>query len=327
MKISEKGWRTVCAVLCVTLASTNAYTVYVINPKAYNPETINPKQTYLEVEDLTRVTDYQPHLIPIKSPRVIKGLVTLPLEPEAEMLPAHYIGVKPPGVDHMELKYAESQLTKTKPNQQPSRNRKQHERAGQATLNRSNVQLAQQGRQKTASRESGRKGDHQKEKQRTDKVESGGKKKSHSKEDGSSNYEEAKTGGRTGSSHQKKKGDYVDSKAGGYHNVYHKDEFKKDHDFYDNDDEGGHLKKHGQYKEKHTAYEGSYKKGASKNSGSGESEAGKKGTSENSQAEQESEGHVASSEYDGFFKNFQGFAKQTGQGKGEKFDFAEMKGR
>lgn len=39
----------------------------------------------------------------------------MPLEPDAEILPAHYTGVKPPGVDHMELKHADSQISQTVP--------------------------------------------------------------------------------------------------------------------------------------------------------------------------------------------------------------------
>lgn len=44
-------------------------------------------------------------------PRKNKPFARLPLvpEPDAEMLPAHYTGVKPPGVDHMEMRSADSE--------------------------------------------------------------------------------------------------------------------------------------------------------------------------------------------------------------------------
>ncbi|XP_033333449.2 uncharacterized protein LOC117224551 [Megalopta genalis] len=312
----------VCLVLCVYVAATEAYTVYVFNPQAYDPEAIGARQSYVEAEDLSRDGDYQSRLIPIKTPRVDKQLVALPLEPEAEMLPAHYTGVKPPGVDHMELKYAESQVSKVDPTHQSSRSSSQRGGTRQRSGSVHEVQ-----RQKAASFEKARKGDRRKEHRTSESVENGGQKKSRSKENDSSEHDEATAGGKAGNSHQKKKSGYLNSKAGGYRNLYHKDEFKRDHDFYDNDDEGGHLKKHGRYKEKHVAREGTYKNGASRNAGVGGAETGKKGAKKNSRAEQESEGRAAGRGYDGFFKNFQGFAKQIGQADGGKFGFVEAKER
>ncbi|XP_076300118.1 uncharacterized protein LOC143218668 [Lasioglossum baleicum] len=322
MNISSRRWGTVYTVLCFWVASTKAYTVFVYTPQSQIPTVTDTKQSYVEFEDLTRENDYQSRLIPIKAPRVDKHLTTLSLEPEAEMLPAHYTGVKPPGVDHMELRYAESQVSEVNPRHQSLRGSNQHGASRQTSGSSHDVQ-----RQKLATLEKGQKGDHQKEKQKSQYIESGGKKKSHSEKDADSGHEETRAGGKAGNSHQKKKNDYLDSKVGGYRNVYHKDEFKRDHDFYDNDDEGGHLKKHGRYKENHVAAEGTYKKGASRNAGSDEAETGKKGAAKNSRAEQESKGHVAGRGYDGFFKNFQGFAKQASQAENGKFGFAEAKGR
>ncbi|XP_078037636.1 uncharacterized protein LOC144470420 [Augochlora pura] len=303
-------------VLCAYVASTEPYTVHVYTPQA--PEA---RQSYAEAEDLSREGGYAPRLIPIKTPRVDKQLVALPLEPEAEMLPAHYTGVKPPGVDHMELKYAESQVLKVEPKQRSSGSSSQRGGARQSGS------LQEARRQKTTSTEKARKGDRSKDRRKIESVENGGRKKSHSSEKNSSGQNVGTAGGEAGSSDQKKKSEYLDSKAGGYRNVYRKDEFNRDHDFYDNDHKGGHLKKHGRYEEKHVAREGKYEDGAAGNVNVGGAATGKKGARKNSRAEQESKGRVADRGYDGFFKNFQGFAKQISQPEGGKFGFVEARGR
>ncbi|XP_058804499.1 histidine-rich glycoprotein-like [Phymastichus coffea] len=46
----------------------------------------------------------------------------------------------------------------------------------------------------------------------------------------------------------------------GFHNVYHKDEYKKDTDFYDEDHDGGHYEKYGAYDAHHTDEAGGYEK-------------------------------------------------------------------
>ncbi|XP_015431015.1 PREDICTED: nuclear speckle splicing regulatory protein 1-like [Dufourea novaeangliae] len=298
MRISKVGWRVVCAILCVCVASTRTYTVYVINPQTYVPKVIETEQAYREADDLNRGDDYGSKFIPIKSPRVDHRLATLPLDPDAEMLPAHYTGVKPPGVDHMELKYAVPQVAKGSPESQSLRKSDQAGGSRHASAKQEgSVQDVREGRRKVVSSERGQKGDRRKEKKKTEYSEDGGKRTSHSDGGGSSRRDKER------------------------------DEYNKDHDFYDNDDQGGHSKKHGRYKEKHVATEGTYKKGASTDSGDDEAEDHKKGIAVNSQAEQESKGHVAGRGYDEVFKNFQGFAKQADRAEGKKFGFAEAKAR
>ncbi|CAL7945093.1 unnamed protein product [Xylocopa violacea] len=121
MRVFGRGWCTVYAVLCVCAGSTIAQSD---NPNSgnrriYEPIAVESRLAYREVADdeASREPDYHRKLIPIKAPRVDKNfaMYSLPLEPEAEMLPAHYTGVKPPGVDHMELRQAESRVVKVAP--------------------------------------------------------------------------------------------------------------------------------------------------------------------------------------------------------------------
>lgn len=284
---------------------------------------------YTEIDDLSRGNVYEKKLIPIKSPRVNPRRFltqTLPLEPDAEVLPAHYTGVKPPGVDHMELKYAESQVAKASPKVQVSKSSK-GEDTEQASRNHESESQSKSGHQKVNSFEKSQKGDQLKTKQRTEYTESGGKKKTHSDRDNNSRYEKEQANKEEEANYQKKGAANVDRKAAGFHDVYHKDEYNKNHDFYDNDDHGGHSKKHGRYKEKHIAIEGTFKKGDSGDTGFDETELHKEGIARNSQVEGESKGHDARRGYDGFFENFQRFGTQAGRNDGKRFHFEKTKTR
>ncbi|XP_053995275.1 uncharacterized protein LOC128885313 [Hylaeus anthracinus] len=329
MRISERGWHAVYTVLCICVHSASQTIVYVTNSGFNVPVVNDPRQAFRATssEQFSPESNYQRKLIPIKAPRVTQ-FVMLPLEPDAEMLPAHYTGVKPPGVDHMELKYAESKVPKNAPSIKPLKESDQRRATQQiSTKNESPVEEGREILQRVISYEKRQKGDDQKYKKKTEYNESEGKRKTHTEQDNDSNHKEDQAKEKAGTVHENNRRDGVHRKALGFHNVYHKDEHKKDHDFYDNDDQGGHSKKHGRYNEKHVATEGSFKKGGKKGSSIDEAEHRKEETAKNSQAVRESKGREAGRGYDGFFKNFQGFAKQAGKNEGEKFGFVEAKAR
>ncbi|XP_076231310.1 uncharacterized protein LOC143177323 [Calliopsis andreniformis] len=313
MRISKNRWYTVCAVLWSCAHCGWAYA--------------RADSTFTEIDDLSRDDGYERKLIPIMSPRVNpRRLPTrpLPLEPDAELLPAHYTGVKSPGVDHMELKYAESQILKASPKAKASSKSSEGRSVEEESRGQeSEIESSKTGRQRVGSFEKGQKGDQLKTKQKTEYTEAGGKKRKHSDRDNNSRYEKEQATRERGASYRKKGSGNVDRKAAGFHNVYHKDEYNRDHDFYDNDDQGGHLKKHGRYKEKHVAIEGTFKKGNDRDSGFDEAELHKEGVARKSQVEGESKGHDARRGYDGFFENFQGFAKQGGRDEGKRFHFGK----
>ncbi|KAL2744232.1 hypothetical protein V1477_006774 [Vespula maculifrons] len=228
------------------------------------------------------------------------------LEPDAEMLPPNYKGVIPPGVDHMELVLGEPQVMAT------GSEATRYVFSNQASQGVKN----EKGRKKTVEFEKSLKGEEEKEKQKKDYAEAAGKKKAHT-------VIKNNFSGRKDQSFDEKGGSYEiegnrnkGHNAAGFHNVYHKDEYKKDADFYDNGHQGGHFKKHGRYGEKHGSLERSYKKGLSHDSAFDLAEAKKEGESKKSRVNEEAQGHVAAQGYDGFFHNFDEFVKKAGHVEG-----------
>ncbi|XP_017797581.1 PREDICTED: uncharacterized protein LOC108578714 [Habropoda laboriosa] len=306
MRVSRGKCHLIYALLCVCIHWTivRADNLPTKNWKIYDPEATETRHTFREVDDYEspRRTSFRRKLIPIKEPRANKSftMLRLPLEPDAEMLPAHYTGVKPPGVDHMELKYAESQISKVVPKLEPSRKSEQADGTRQVSQkHESESEGGEKGYERSASFENARTGDDLKQKKKTQYAEAGGKKRVHDDRGNNSGLESEKS----------------------------EDEYNKDHDFYDNDDHGGHSKKHGHYNEKHIAIEGTFKKGDARGSGFDQAELLKQGIEGNSQADRETKGHEAGRGYDGFFKNFQGFAKQGGRNGGRRFRFGQTKAR
>lgn len=95
-------------------------------------------------------------------------------------------------------------------------------------------------------------------------------------------------GGQYAQKKQHKKG----SKTLGYHNVFHKDEYKKDHTFYDEAHIKGDYEKYGHEHEQHAEDEGDAKKGSHSESATHNVNAGKAGHIDNGNHEQHDEGYT-----------------------------------
>lgn len=262
MRIFRREWYTVHAVFCVH------FTVTIARADNLHPDNwetgekgIETRQAFTEIVDDEPSVEmsFQKKLIPIKEPRKNLRIFALPLEPDAEMLPLHYTSVKPPGVDHMELKYAESQVSQVVPKVEKADDNRQ-------VAKKSKKEGNEGGYREVSSFEKGRKGDSSKKKKRTEYVEIGGKRKVQHNRGRNSGQKIKRTKGKKGGNYRVGNNDHVNRKTIGYLNVYHKDEYKRDHDFYGNDDQGGHSKKHGRYNEKHVAIEGRYRKGGAHDS-------------------------------------------------------------
>ena len=300
-------------ILCVCACSSVAITItYVRNPhdnKWKIAEDIETSQPSKETDDEPVGISFQRKLIPIKEPRIGRTFQTfrVPLEPDAEILPAHYTGVKSPGVDHMELKHADSQ---TVPKTESPRN---FEQTGtqRSSENQESDSLTgeRRERQKTSSFEKSQKNDTPRKTKKTQREETGGEKKRHEERE---NEETEQIGSKKGGNDEEK-GRSQDRKVAGYRNVFHKDEYNKNHDFYENDDHGGHSKKHGKYREKYVASEGAFNKGGARDSGFDEAELREQGISGDSQAAGETKAHETRNGHDGFFKNFHGFREAGSQ--------------
>lgn len=236
------------------------------------------------------------------------GLLSLTLEPDAEMLPPNYRGVKPPGVDHMEL-VREEPLSMASESKGSLDNGARYAALSKETTQKTK---GEEGRKKAIEFEKSSKGEEEKERKKVDYAEAAGKRKAHT-------VIKDNFGGRKDQSFKENGGSYEiegsrnkGHNAAGFRNVYHKDEYKKDADFYDNGHQGGHFKKHGRYGEKHGSLERTFEKGSSHDSAFDQAEARKEGEAEKSRVNKEARGRAAAQGYDGFFHNFDEFVKKAG---------------
>lgn len=94
-------------------------------------------------------------------------------------------------------------------------------------------------------------------------------------------------GGDHGHKSSHSKGEEVD----GYHKVFNKDEFKKDHDVYDGEKVEGGFHKHGDGHSHHGSDAGEFKKGGAHESGHDEGGFGKGGFSEQESGDEHGAGH------------------------------------
>ncbi|XP_048511009.1 uncharacterized protein LOC125500894 [Athalia rosae] len=265
-------------------------------------------------------------------------LPSLEIEPDAEMLPAHYTRVEPPGVDHMEVSFLEpsalgsyrSSLVEGTPEADAApaklgKSSEFEEGAGKkfaAERHAAKGNKGERGLKKAEEFEEAVKGEHDNESRKGSYSEAAGKKKASGEtEKHYAGHKDAAVASK-GASYELEGNHKKGHNNAGFHNVYHKDEYKKDSDFYDSDHKGGQFKKHGHYGEKHAASEGAYKKGGSHDSDYLEAEAAKEGEFAKGRENEAKKGHAAKQGYEGFFGNFEEFAKKGAVAEGKKYGFS-----
>lgn len=164
----------------------------------------------------------------------------------------------------------------------------------------------------------GEKGSHDKEDHSGHYNEDGGNKKSHLDEasfyDDHHSYDKGSKGGKFGEKKDHKKG----SKTTGYHNVYHKDEFKKDHTFYDDANHKGDFSKHGDEKKYHSDDSGDYKKGYNHDSGHNNDHKSKKGSFDKGHYDNEDIGYNKKHGYDSSNSHEDEYYKKGGSRDGHE---------
>ncbi|XP_028047473.1 uncharacterized protein LOC105835911 [Monomorium pharaonis] len=287
------GWYAAYAVLCVCAhpSRDRPNEMYISSSRSFNPKsTANGFEKQLSATELFKIFEDSEDFEEEEEPSTMRAIVTraktrpvlLPLiiEPEAEMLPAGYRGVKPPGVTHMELAFLKPQISPSGRKSATLRaSTPDDENSGKSSeFNRDNDAHYAATKHKTQAAsddhandsltvvEVGSKGDTRKQNEMAEYREVSGVSKSHSEnENRAKNHKEEVVKKKeatyeTGDDHEKARN------TAGYSNVYHKDEFKKDADFYNNGHQGGHFEKHGRYDERHAAAKGKYAKGRSNGS-------------------------------------------------------------
>lgn len=309
------GWYVACAVLCVCAHPSRDRSNRIYPGSLYNPkssangygfeEQLSATKLFEILEESEEFEETGPstiRAIVTKAKKISPVLLPLIIEPEAEMLPAGYEGVKPPGVTHMEL--AEPQ-TKP-PGRKNARSRASNSRnSGKSRgFNRDNeayyaaskpeMQVAKddRGTSSLVVLEVDAKGDTKDENEKTRYTEASGASKSHSENENHARSHKEEVVKKKGAIYDVGDGRENARNTAGYRNVYHKDEFNKDADFYSNGRQGGHFEKHGRYGEKHAAAEGEYAKGKTNGSRFAEVEANQRRKFEEKTGDnQEAQGH------------------------------------
>lgn len=142
--------------------------------------------------------------------------------------------------------------------------------------------------------------------------ENGGNKKSHSESAGQyGDYDEAakvNEGSNFDQQSHHKKGE----KTTGFHNVYRKDEYKKDTDFYDEDHKSGHYDKHSSSGKHHSSADGGFEKGQQHDLGYEDREKGKDGFYDKGHESTHHKGSKSHQGDDSFYNNHSDYAIANG---------------
>ncbi|XP_068619735.1 sarcoplasmic reticulum histidine-rich calcium-binding protein-like [Battus philenor] len=109
----------------------------------------------------------------------------------------------------------------------------------------------------------------------------------------------------------------------GYHKVFHKDEYKKDHDFYDVADKSGHFKKHGYENKHHGSEVAGHKKGEHGDTGFEKEDHGKAGYYAKGHVDDDHEAHSAEEGDDSHYKHHEDYAKKGGSGHEKEYAYGD----
>ncbi|CAH0731418.1 unnamed protein product, partial [Brenthis ino] len=143
----------------------------------------------------------------------------------------------------------------------------------------------------------------------------------HDEADAHGNHFEAGKG-YEGGDHGHKKHFSKGEEVTGYHKVFHKDEYKKDHDFYDVADKSGNFKKHGFQEAHHGSEEGEHKKGDHSDSGFKKGGFSKAGFHDKGHLDEAEEGHSAEDGADSHYNHQEDYGKKGGSSHEKEYAFA-----
>ncbi|XP_038207302.1 hornerin-like [Zerene cesonia] len=107
----------------------------------------------------------------------------------------------------------------------------------------------------------------------------------------------------------------------GYHKVFNKDEFKKDHDFYDVADNSGHFKKHGSDSKHYSEHEGGHKEGEKGVSGFDKGDFGKSGYHNKGHIDDGEAEHVSKEGEESHYNHHEGYGKKGGKSHEKEYEY------
>lgn len=191
---------------------------------------------------------------------------------------------------------------------------------------KSEAAKGEKGHKQSLGWDKGSKGQNEKELQKGWYAVGGGNKKGHHDEGQYWAAQEEEGKSVKGGHFKKGQGHKKGQKTSGFHKVYNKDEYKKDHEFYDHADRKGYFNKYGNYDAKHSKDEGGFEKGGHEDYGLYADQKGKKAYYNKGHYEGEDKGHKAARGRDNFNKNYEEYVKRAGQRDANRYAYTDGNG-
>ncbi|CAK1545444.1 unnamed protein product [Leptosia nina] len=110
----------------------------------------------------------------------------------------------------------------------------------------------------------------------------------------------------------------------GYHKVFNKDEFKKDHDFYDVADNSGHYNKHGSEKKHFSEEEGGHAEGAKGSAGYDKGDFGKSGYHNKGHVDDADSEHESKEGDESHYNHHEGYGKKGGNNHEKEYEYEDV---
>ncbi|XP_023014237.2 uncharacterized protein [Leptinotarsa decemlineata] len=152
-----------------------------------------------------------------------------------------------------------------------------------------------------------------------------GNKGAHHEEDGHYASRHQSSKGSKGGSFSSEGSHDKGSKTTGFHNVYHKDEYKKDHSFYDKADKKGHFNRYGNFDSKGSAEADAFAKGGNNEEKFKEGKYGSRGESDKGHFLEEANGYKGAEGRGKIYQKGAAFANRAGKSFGAVGGFSEGK--
>lgn len=163
--------------------------------------------------------------------------------------------------------------------------------------------------------EKAQKGNHENSGEKSNYEENGGAKSGHFESVNNYDKKHAAAEADKGERFSEKKGHNRGSKTTGFHNVYHKDEFKKKNEFYDEADRNGRFNKHANHEAKSHSNEGGYVNGGKSDAAFNQADYGNKHYSDKGSNQESDQGYEAKNGQEAFYNNDQRYNANSNSDK------------
>lgn len=154
--------------------------------------------------------------------------------------------------------------------------------------------------------------------------ENGGNKKGYSDESKHYDAKHETDKGYKGGSASKSNGSKKGSKTTGYHKQYHKDEYKKQHTFYDESDKNGHFNKYGDYDSHHSTANGGHEKGGHTTAEQHQKKYGIEGHHDKGHYDQNDNGYKGTKGGNKYYKDNSNYGTKQEEENGSSYGYSKV---